>query len=190
MQVGAALTYVGLANLDRVAIIPFGDGAAVDRLPPSRGKNRIFRVFEFLRSVRDRRQDRARRVHEDVRHAEQAARPRRRDQRLLRSGRLRAGPQHAPLPQVRAVRAPGLRPARGAARAARRPRARRLRDRRDARGHRLRVAARGLRARAREVLRGARELLHGARDAVLSRRRRRPVRRARAAHLPRGGFLS
>jgi uncharacterized protein (DUF58 family) len=48
MQVGAALTYVGLANLDRVAIIPFGD-RLIDRLPPSRGKNRIFRVFEFLR---------------------------------------------------------------------------------------------------------------------------------------------
>ncbi|MGE0871500.1 MAG: DUF58 domain-containing protein [Kofleriaceae bacterium] len=49
MQVGAALTYVGLANLDRVAIIPFAD-RLIDRLPPSRGKNRIFRVFEFLRS--------------------------------------------------------------------------------------------------------------------------------------------
>jgi hypothetical protein len=51
-------------------------------------------------------------VHERLRHAEQAARPRRRDQRLLRPGRLRAGHQHAPLLQVRAVRAPGLRPAR------------------------------------------------------------------------------
>jgi uncharacterized protein (DUF58 family) len=48
MQVGAALTYVGLANLDRVSIIPFGD-KVLDRLPPSRGKNRIFRVFQFLR---------------------------------------------------------------------------------------------------------------------------------------------
>jgi uncharacterized protein (DUF58 family) len=49
MQVGAALSYVGLANLDRVAIIPFA-GKLIDRLPPSRGKNRIFRVFEFLRN--------------------------------------------------------------------------------------------------------------------------------------------
>jgi uncharacterized protein (DUF58 family) len=49
MQVGAALTYVGLANLDRVAVIPFA-GKLIGRLPPSRGKNRIFRVFEFLRS--------------------------------------------------------------------------------------------------------------------------------------------
>jgi len=49
MQVGAALTYVGLANLDRVSIIPFSD-KLIDRLAPTRGKNRIFRVFEFLRS--------------------------------------------------------------------------------------------------------------------------------------------
>ena len=50
MKVGAALTYVGLANLDRVAILPFAD-RALGRLPPSRGKNRIFRVFDFLRTV-------------------------------------------------------------------------------------------------------------------------------------------
>jgi uncharacterized protein (DUF58 family) len=49
MQVGAALSYVGLANLDRVAIIPFSS-RLLGRLPPSRGKNRIFRVFEFLRT--------------------------------------------------------------------------------------------------------------------------------------------
>lgn len=49
MQVGAALTYVGLANLDRVSIIPFSD-RLLGRLPPARGKNRIFRVFEFLRA--------------------------------------------------------------------------------------------------------------------------------------------
>jgi uncharacterized protein (DUF58 family) len=49
MQVGAALTYVGLANLDRVALLPFSD-RILGRLPPARGKNRIFRVFEFLRT--------------------------------------------------------------------------------------------------------------------------------------------
>jgi uncharacterized protein (DUF58 family) len=49
MQVGVALTYVGLANLDRVAILPFSD-RLLGRLPPARGKNRIFRVFEFLRT--------------------------------------------------------------------------------------------------------------------------------------------
>jgi uncharacterized protein (DUF58 family) len=50
MKVGAALSYVGLANLDRVALLPFSDHV-LGRMPPARGKNRIFRVFEFLRSV-------------------------------------------------------------------------------------------------------------------------------------------
>ena len=50
MQVGAALTYVGLANLDRVGIIPFSHKLQ-GRLPPARGKNRIFKVFDFLRNV-------------------------------------------------------------------------------------------------------------------------------------------
>ena len=49
MQVAAALTYVGLANLDRVAIIPFAD-TLLGRLPPTRGKSRIFTVFDFLRT--------------------------------------------------------------------------------------------------------------------------------------------
>jgi len=50
MQVAAALAYVGLASLDRVAILPFADGLK-GRLPPARGKGRIFKVFEFLRKV-------------------------------------------------------------------------------------------------------------------------------------------
>ena len=84
MQVGAALTYVGLANLDRVSIIPFGDrldrsAAAVARQEPDLSRVR------FSAAMPDRRQDRARRVHEGLRHAEQAARARGRDQRLLRS---------------------------------------------------------------------------------------------------------
>jgi uncharacterized protein (DUF58 family) len=49
MQVAAALTYVGLANLDRVAIMPFS-ATMTGRLPSSRGKNRIFGVFDFLRN--------------------------------------------------------------------------------------------------------------------------------------------
>lgn len=50
MQVTAALAYVGLANLDRVAVIPFSNRLH-GRLPPARGKNRIFKIFEFLRST-------------------------------------------------------------------------------------------------------------------------------------------
>ena len=50
MQVAAALCYVGLANLDRVCLVTLGDGLK-DRLPPARGKGRIFKVFDFLRSA-------------------------------------------------------------------------------------------------------------------------------------------
>ncbi|HET6612779.1 MAG TPA: DUF58 domain-containing protein [Kofleriaceae bacterium] len=50
MQVGAALAYIGLANLDRVAICPFSDRLH-PALAPARGKNRIFKVFDFLRAV-------------------------------------------------------------------------------------------------------------------------------------------
>jgi uncharacterized protein (DUF58 family) len=49
-QVCAALAYVGLAKLDRVSIVPFG-GPARDRMPPSRGKGNIFKVFRFLDAI-------------------------------------------------------------------------------------------------------------------------------------------
>ncbi len=49
-QVGAALAYVGLANLDRVGLTCMS-GSIHETLPAVRGKGRIFRVFEFLRSV-------------------------------------------------------------------------------------------------------------------------------------------
>jgi len=51
MKVAAALCYVGLANLDRVSILPFSSELR-GRLPPARGKGRIFKVFEFLRNLR------------------------------------------------------------------------------------------------------------------------------------------
>jgi uncharacterized protein (DUF58 family) len=50
MKLVAALCYVGLANLDRVAVQPFSTDLH-ERLPPARGKGRIFKVFEFLRGV-------------------------------------------------------------------------------------------------------------------------------------------
>lgn len=46
----AALGYIGLSNLDRVSIIPFSsklDG----RMPPTRGKKQIFKIFDFLSTV-------------------------------------------------------------------------------------------------------------------------------------------
>jgi len=43
----AALAYVGLANLDRVCIVSTAD-KVLDRMPETRGKARIFKVFRFL----------------------------------------------------------------------------------------------------------------------------------------------
>lgn len=49
-QLCAALAYVGLANLDRVAIVTANDEIS-GRMRPTRGKARIFRVFRFLEDV-------------------------------------------------------------------------------------------------------------------------------------------
>lgn len=46
----AALAYVGLANLDRVTIVSATDEIS-GRMPSTRGKARIFRIFKFLRGV-------------------------------------------------------------------------------------------------------------------------------------------
>jgi uncharacterized protein (DUF58 family) len=46
----AALAYVGLANLDRVAIVTASDEINA-RMEPTRNKSRIFRIFRFLEGV-------------------------------------------------------------------------------------------------------------------------------------------
>ena len=51
LQVGAALGYVALANLDRVALSPLGDDDA-PVLPPARGKGAILPILRFLGGVR------------------------------------------------------------------------------------------------------------------------------------------
>ncbi len=48
LKLAAALAYVGLSNLDRVAIVPFAD-KMLGWLPPNRGKSRIFKIFDFLK---------------------------------------------------------------------------------------------------------------------------------------------
>ena len=48
-RLAAALAYVGLHHLDRVSITAF-DASLRARLPPTRGRGRIFAVFEYLRS--------------------------------------------------------------------------------------------------------------------------------------------
>lgn len=47
----AALAYVGLANLDRITVVTATDEVS-GRMPSTRGKARIFRIFRFLRGVR------------------------------------------------------------------------------------------------------------------------------------------
>ena len=49
-QLTAALAYVGLANLDRVAIVAANESISA-RMEPTRNKRRIFRVFQFLNKV-------------------------------------------------------------------------------------------------------------------------------------------
>ena len=49
-QIGAALAYIGLANLDRVAVSTLGDTLATG-LPPARGKAHILRVLRFLEAA-------------------------------------------------------------------------------------------------------------------------------------------
>jgi uncharacterized protein (DUF58 family) len=49
-RVCAALAYVGLANLDRVTIVGASDKLA-GRMPDTRGKARIFKVFQFLQEL-------------------------------------------------------------------------------------------------------------------------------------------
>lgn len=49
-RVVAALAYVGLANLDRVSVVSTTD-KVLDRMPSTRGKARIFKVFRFLREL-------------------------------------------------------------------------------------------------------------------------------------------
>jgi uncharacterized protein (DUF58 family) len=49
-RVCAALAYVGLANLDRVTIVSTTD-KVLSRMPTTRGKARIFKVFRFLKEL-------------------------------------------------------------------------------------------------------------------------------------------
>lgn len=49
-RLAAALCYIGLSNLDRVSVSALSSRVK-DRMPSTRGKQRIHRVFEFLRGV-------------------------------------------------------------------------------------------------------------------------------------------
>ena len=49
-RIAAALCYIGLVHLDRLTIIPFGNGLGHES-SPGRGKGKIFRVFESLEQM-------------------------------------------------------------------------------------------------------------------------------------------
>ena len=51
LQVAAALGYIGMANMDSVNVVPFGQGC-LDGLWGQKGKSRVFPLLEFLRGVR------------------------------------------------------------------------------------------------------------------------------------------
>ena len=136
IQVGAALAYVGLSNLDRVAVTALGAEAAGP--PPARGKARILPILRYLDAVRAAAADLeavagGSRARVPVAAARPEARAGGAGLRFLRPGRgaRRAGARPAQPP--RSDRHPDLRPRRAGAAAARRPAALRRRDRRGAR---------------------------------------------------------
>ena len=49
-RLAAALAYIGLANLDRISISALSNRVK-ERMPTTRGKQRIHRIFQFLREV-------------------------------------------------------------------------------------------------------------------------------------------
>jgi len=51
VQVAAALAYVGLSGLDRVSVTTLGEKVS-GRLPPTRGKQRVFHVLKFLSQIK------------------------------------------------------------------------------------------------------------------------------------------
>lgn len=50
LQVTAALSYIALSNLDRVAVVPFGEGIAPP-MRPVRGRQQFFRVLRTLSAL-------------------------------------------------------------------------------------------------------------------------------------------
>jgi len=90
MQIGAALAYIALSNLDRVGVVPFAE-RTLGRLPPTRGVGRI---------DPGRWSHAARAQPADLHPSEPAAWRGGVDLGFLRSGRLPGGHQHPSLQQV------------------------------------------------------------------------------------------
>ena len=106
-QVAAALAYIALADLDRVSVIAFAGDILAD-FPLTRGKARILSLLKFLERLEaqgggDRPGPRGPELHPSL----AAARARGRDQRPVRSRRLRARARPAEASPLRAARHPG-----------------------------------------------------------------------------------
>ncbi len=50
-RIGAAIAYIALASMDRATLMPFA-GKIDAYMPPARGKSRIFRLFQSVRTAR------------------------------------------------------------------------------------------------------------------------------------------
>ncbi len=50
LQVTAALSYIALSNLDRVAVVPFAQGVAAP-MSPVRGRNQFFHILRLLSAI-------------------------------------------------------------------------------------------------------------------------------------------
>ena len=110
-QVAAALAYIALADLDRVAVVAFAGDIVAD-FPLTRGKGRILSLLKFLEGLRRRGRHQLSRVATNFVHRGQ-----RRGLAMVISDlfdqRLPARPRPAPAPPLRAARRAGLRPPRG-----------------------------------------------------------------------------
>src|SRR5262245_51853880 len=185
LQIGAALAYVGLANLDRVALSPLrGRGAGA--LPRARqGGDPADPAVARRRPGGRARWAGGGRARVSRPAAPAAARAGDPDLRLLRSGGSSRGAGSAAPSPAGGGRHPGERAAGDGARAARRRRAARHRDRRIARADHLAVGAGRVPAAPSDAAARSRGLLPRARHPLLHGRLGPGVRRGGAAHVPR-----
>ncbi len=107
-QVGAALAYIALADLDRVAVVAFA-GEVVADFPLTRGKARILSLLKFLENLEPQG------AATDLAQGRTELRPSRPApgscpgaQRSVRSRRISAWPRPAAPPPLRAARDSGL----------------------------------------------------------------------------------
>ncbi len=99
-QVTAALAYIALADLDRVAVLAISDGI-VEEFPLTRGKGRILTLLRFLEGLKPQGTvTNLSRVFKGFVTRGPAARPRDRRLRPVRPRRVQAGHGHPAASQI------------------------------------------------------------------------------------------